>query len=126
MPISTTPSPERVTRNADEIVRALRDDCEDCPEFGKTDKKCHGLYYCPNRDAAALIERMQDQLLQNTQQLAASQARERAAVAEIYKIAACDACKHYDPDENDCAKPLADSHKCFEWRGPQEAGEREG
>ena len=50
-----------------------------------------------------------------------AQRRERAAVEDLYRIAACDACKHYDPDENACAKPMVESYKCFEWRGPQEA-----
>lgn len=42
--------------NANEIVQALREECEDCSEFSPTDKKCHGILYCPTRYAASLIE----------------------------------------------------------------------
>ena len=48
--------------NANEIVQALREECEDCSEFSPTDKKCHGIYYCPTRYAAALIESQAAQL----------------------------------------------------------------
>jgi hypothetical protein len=94
--------------NANEVVRALRN----CKAY----KTKSDLQITMIR-AADLIESLQAQL-------AESQRRERAAVEEIYSIAACDACKHYDPDENDCAKPMADAHKCFEWRGDV-AGEGE-
>ena len=108
--------------NANEIVGALRccnrskgHRCSECPVFSRYEHRiCKATV---DRFAADLIESLQAQL-------AASQRRERAAVEEIYKIAACDACKHYDPDENDCAKPMVDSHRCFEWHGPM-AGEGE-
>ena len=47
----------------------------------------------------------------------------RAAEKDIRTVAACDVCKHYDPDENSCAKPMADSQTCFAWRGPEPGGE---
>ena len=125
-------------KKADEIVRALRE------EYKETDK----VYFFLRtllKDAADMIENQQSKLTdyhhmkqmvdgkmsenqrlrrinENLQaQLSLSQRREKAAVEDIYRISACDACKHYDPDENACAKPLADSNTCFEWRGPQEA-----
>lgn len=46
--------------------------------------------------------------------------RERdAAVRDIYSMAACDICKHYDANDNICTKPMVESYKCFEWRGVQ-------
>ena len=42
-----------------------------------------------------------------------------AAVKDLYRIAACDACKHYDAGENACGKPYVESYKCFEWRGEE-------
>jgi hypothetical protein len=62
------------------------------------------------------------------EQLTTSQRREKAAVEDIYKMTdggECDVCKHYNPDKNTCAKPFAHYDECFEWRGPQEAGEGE-
>ncbi len=113
--------------NADEIIK-----CENnLPEVLRI-IAYPSMYRKDLEAAAALIEALQaDKLeMQDTianyhceidrlrSQLAEAQRRADAAMEEIYKIAACDACKHYDPDENDCAKPMVDSHKCFEWRGP--------
>ena len=99
----------------DEIVRALRENADWCGANEYEIPLCMGDN---QREAANLIESLQAQL-------AESQRREQAAVEEVYKIAACDACKHYDPDENACAKPMVNSGDCFEWRGPQEAEEGE-
>jgi hypothetical protein len=54
-------------------------------------------------------------------QLDAEKRRADAAVEDIYRIASCDACKHYDADKSACAKPSAEIRECFDWRGPQEA-----
>lgn len=52
-----------------------------------------------------------------------SQARERAAVEDLYNTGDCGVCKHYDPENNTCAIPLVEIDKCFEWRGTPEEGE---
>jgi hypothetical protein len=118
--------------NADEIVRALRKVQEDY----KNDIVSTGRVSISDmaRDCANMIESLQAQL-------AASQARERAAEEDMKNIvdavreAHCDgtccfACK-YDADFsigesgnylNEC--PGFDRDDCFEWRGPQ-AGEVE-
>lgn len=61
--------------NADEIVKALLTECEDCSER-TVGGGCKAIYYCSNRDAADWIESLQGQLT-------ASQARERAHEAAI-------------------------------------------
>jgi hypothetical protein len=113
----------------DEIVGALRScsnhdtrkpDCDNCPLFG--------VRLCVKEmleGGADLIESLQAQLLQKTQQLAESQRREKAALEDLYNTGYCGVCKHYDPENNTCAIPLVESDKCFVWRGPQEAGEEE-
>lgn len=116
--------------NADEAVRALRlcgNDCEACPyyrcwidcETGDPMDDCdEGRLF---RDVLSVIESLQAQLT-------ASQRRADAAVEDIYKMTdggECDICKHYNPDKNTCAKPFVPYDDCFEWRGPQEAGEGE-
>ena len=62
--------------------------------------------------------------------LSSENARLRAerdkAVEDLNLTANCDVCKHYDADEISCAKPTVDSYSCFEWRGPQEAGNQKG
>ena len=62
-------------------------------------------------------DKLQAQLWDMTARAEKAESDRDAAVAEIYKIAACDACKHYDADKNNCAKPMEASDKCFEWRG---------
>ena len=90
-------------KNADEIVRELRD-----PE------NCDVLDYID--DAADLIDSL-------TAQLAASQRREKAAVEDINLLEDCSVCKHRDLDSCD----LAGTECHFEWRGPQtEKGAADG
>ena len=96
----------------DEIVRALRN----CKAY----KAKSGLQTTMLM-AADLIESLQAEVDE-------SQRREKAAVSDL-KNANCNyACKHGSLNDNDC-----NAHKealveygidhCFEWRGPQEAGE---
>ena len=61
-------------------------------------------------------------------QLSATNNRLEAAVEDIYKMTdggECDICKHYNPDKNTCAKPFVPYDDCFEWRGPQEKGDKD-
>lgn len=99
--------------NDNEIVKALREHAEWAQE---NEWECPITLGDDLRKAADLIESLQAQL-------AESQRRERAAVEDLNLTANCDVCKHYDADEISCAKPTVDSYSCFEWRGPQEAGE---
>ena len=109
------------TMNADEVVRALRN----CKAY----KTKYDLQIAMIR-AADLIESLQAQL-------AASQRRADAAkenmkiIADTYREKNCDdgicgLCK-FDADHgldgyaNEC--PGFETDDCFEWRGPQEAGE---
>ena len=121
--------------NADEIVKALRGECEDCSECAVEDKNCRAIYYCPNRDAASLIESLQAQLKDVTatlgqtwewdmykcanreidrlrRELAASQRREKAAVEFI----------NWFHSEFGRYMPAVYYDKFDKWRGPQEAG----
>lgn len=104
--------------NADEIVRALRE------KYDETDV----VYFFARtifREAADLIESLQAQL-------AESKRRERAAVKDLATYKECGFCVHVQ-DQQYCYKNCqrhvdADNfrtHPCWEWRGPQEAGEGE-
>lgn len=129
--------------NADEIVRALRccgntdtkkPDCEHCPLLST--RMCVKVML---EGAADLIEQQQSHIAELEQQLAASQREEQAAVenmkiiADTYREKNCDdgicgLCK-FDADHgldgyaNEC--PGFETDDCFEWRGPQDAGEGE-
>lgn len=114
--------------NVDEVVRALRWLARDT-DFIFAEEQLNAAADLIESLQAKLDERNKEcetqyeLLAEKNQQLAASQRRADAAAEEIYKIAACDACKHYDPDDNHCAKPMIDSHKCFEWRGQPPKGD---
>lgn len=125
----------------EEIVRALRHTCDGCNPTPCCEFEALGP------EAADLIESLTAQLAKEEErrhkqaerlhaersqkydcfdvisdlkeQLAASQRREGAAVEDLYRIASCDACKHYDAGENACGKPYTESFKCFEWRGEE-------
>lgn len=77
----------------EKLIEALRGECEDCSECGVSDKKCHSLYYCPNRDAADALEQMQAQLADRNRQLA-------AAVGDLKKH--CRKCTHQLDNEFGC------------------------
>lgn len=79
----------------DEIVKSLRccgnhGDCAHCPLHNDMSvEKC----YASSREGADLIESLQAELLQKTQELAEAQRRERAALAEVERLkTACHNC----------------------------------
>ena len=89
--------------------------CEDCPD-GCPVEAPNDSRNKPENEPLTLSE-LYDIL---RAQLTAEKRRADAAVEDIYRIASCDACKHYDADENACGKPFVESFKCFEWRGVKE------
>jgi hypothetical protein len=103
--------------NADEIVRALRENAEWCDANEYEVPICMGDN---QRGAADLIESLQAQL-------AESQRRERAAVEDLSQDAHCTLCKHHLSEGGDCygvSKCAVNGLRVgWEWRGPQEAGE---
>lgn len=108
----------RTEMNADETVRGLRYTQKKYENkvilTGETDVSA----MC--RDSADLIESLQAQL-------AESQRRERAAVADIvvaHDAGKCETCKHKAVEAGASCKKWPD-RSCFEWRGPQEAGKGE-
>ena len=117
-------------KNADEIVRALRDyasDCDDCGDCLRCDFACvcGEFDYNAPKIIADLIESL-------TAQLAASQRREKAAVEDLNGLARfekerCAYCLHdeeCEPGEMLCSYK---GDKAFEWRGPQVGkGEADG
>jgi hypothetical protein len=135
--------------NADEIVKALRGECEDCSECAVEDKNCRAIYYCPNRDAASLIESLQAQLKDVTatlgqtwewdmykcanreidrlrRELAASQRREKAAVEDLKTVMPYWCCKNKSKEHCPVSSfnGMIDCAYCgdWEWRGPQGSG----
>lgn len=138
---------ELIDENADEIVRALRENAEWCDANEYEVPICMGDN---QREAADLIESLQAQIaaervkfaelqrynvdctkqfgmvqmdkvnLQNL--LTESQRRERAAVEDLELNAACPCrvCKN-----SKCYRRNGRENCKFEWRGPQEAGKGE-
>jgi hypothetical protein len=123
--------------NADEIVRALRENAEWCDANEYEVPICMGDN---QRGAADLIESLQAQL-------AESQRRERAAVKDLNGPGACFTCKHFRRNGGDCfgagrcrldgieiwpcnqpgvyrVEVPDDGRQTYEWRGPM-AGEGE-
>lgn len=93
-------------------IRDLKEKIESLQAQLVSLREAQVTHYCANcEDMAARLEVVQR--------------RERAAVEDLNLTANCDVCKHYDADEISCEKPTVDSYSCFEWRGPQEAGEGE-
>lgn len=140
--------------NADKIVRALETEvlCENCPhnESNCPDDGCYYIMAAALIDKLqALAENGQSAIDTNMRlvkvveslqaELAESKRREQAAVedmkiiADTYREKNCDdgicgLCKFdadhgLDGDANEC--PGFETDGCFEWRGPQEAGEGE-
>lgn len=137
------------------ILKALNQECSDCSEHSAAIDKCTAIYYCANRDAAALIEAYAAQLAAVTTERDGLQAKydslndfertqsakllarlgtveaERDAAVESWR-GFCSKCewrdKQYlaDGKMDDRCKTCRDNHKCnWKWRGPQGAGEGE-
>ena len=140
-----------MTESMTEITKALRC-CVDrkCGEYNRINNGIREDYVCSNdlhKVAADTIDRLTAELtdyralaaeygidgktmlalaksqIETAKENAKLTERLKAAVEDIYRIASCDVCKHYDADKDACGKPFVESFKCFEWRGVKEERE---
>ena len=124
-----------------EIVRALREECKTCSErlACKNGTNLVG-FYCANKDAADLIERLTAENAALRKKQTEAEAERDALLEQIKARRSCLDCKHFDYCEFDnatvidcmnCVTKNCPCYQCgnssrWEWRGlPEEPEEGE-